>query len=196
MQPVDWASIDDAVFCWAVEKLGMAGVWENQNIPQPDYPYLSFLRGGETDDGGIDEIRQRTLDANGNEIPPGSSAVPVENEEITYQPITFPITIQAHVNFESGATEPFGEAKRRLGILKRSVYQTTTTQLFSDAGLGVVSVEPVVDLSLVVNGEWLSRAALDVIFRTASIVSERVGFIEKVELKSEQLGIDTIVDAS
>lgn len=204
LQPVDWATVDDAIFAWATVLLGpppgvpFQGIWENQSAPQPAYPYLSFLRQGENDEGGIDEIRQQTIDVNGDVVTPGSGLTPDLNREIVYQPITFAVTIQAHVDFDSGAVDPGADARWLLSKLKRGLVQTSTIQLFKDAGLSVVRPEDIVDLSLVVNGDWISRAAMDVIFRTASVMTETTEFIEKVELESIPLGVTPpfVVDAS
>lgn len=196
LQPVDWTTVDDAIFYWATQKLSLEGIWENQNAPQPAYPYLSLLRQGEVDEGGIDETRQRSLDVNG--VPAVDPEDAYENEEILYQSIQFAVTIQAHVDFDAGATDPSCDAKRLLGILKRSLYQTSTIRHFKTAGLSIIAPQDVQDLSLVINGDWVSRAALDVTFRTASVMTERVGFIEQVQLESDLLGDQSplVVDAS
>lgn len=195
-QPVDWAAVDEAIYKWATGKLGLEALWENQNATQPPYPYLSLLRENETDEGGIDELRVRTIADDETVMEPGSVKTPKENEEIVYQPIQFRLSVRAHVDFDSGGNDPSCDAKQLLGKLKRTLRQSSTIQTFNDAGLSVVGAEAIPDVSLLINGEWISRAPLDVIFRTASVMTERVEFIDKVQLKSDDLGVDITVDAS
>jgi hypothetical protein len=201
LQPVDWKTIDDAIYDWLDDLLGLPIIWENQGVPQPAYPYISILRNPEVDEGGIDELRTVTVDDQGRVVTPGSGFTPDRNEEIAYQPVQFTVTIQAHVG--SGPADlcqpqndPNNNGMKLMAKAKRSLGQTSVKQELSAAGISVVRPQEIQDTSLAIGGDWISRGTLDVMFRTASVMTERLGFFDKVELVSTELGIDTIVDAS
>ena len=57
--------------------------------------------------------------------------------------------------------------------------------------------EAVIDTSVVVNAKWDSRATLDIIIRFASVMTEKTGYIEKVEFSTTVVPGQTIIaDAS
>lgn len=199
LQPTDWDTIDDALYDWLNVALAMDNriIWEQLNEPQPAYPYLSLLRSTGIDEGGADEERTETVDANDEPIPAGDTVtVAVRNRTINYQPVTFTFTIQAHVDLDEGARSASTNAVALLSKAKRSLGKQTVIDVLQVARLAVVEKLNVLDTSVKVNGEWISRASLDVIFRTSSATSEFVDFIEQVQLVSTDLGIDRIVDAS
>lgn len=202
LQPVDWLTIDDACVAWLEDVLGarvQSGgvIWERQNAPQPPYPYLSLLRDTEIDEGGADEIRRRTVDADGKILGVDPTAgVADANEEIAYQPIVWNLTIQAHADPDGGGNDPGCNPMQLLGRVKRSLGQTTTIDRFRVAGVSIVDKSQLTDLSLVINGNWTSRASFDVSLRTASVMAEKIGFIDKVQVTSPAFGVDFTVDAS
>lgn len=199
LQPVDWQTIDDAIYDWLNEILDMGDriVWENLNEPQPaEYPYLSVLRSPMVSEGGIKEQRNRTLDAAGDVIPPGGLATPAANEEIVVEPVAFTVAITALVGLDEGGRDPNCDAMRILNKAKASIGLTSTKDRFNVAAIAVVDDLDVLDTSVVVNAEWVKKATLDVIFRTASVISEQTSFIDKVNVTSTDLGVDTTIDAS
>ncbi len=202
LQPVDWRTIDDACVAWLEAVMGSriaSGdiIWENQKVAQPPYPYLSLLRDTEIDEGGADEIRRRTIDADGKilGVDPTAGAA-ATNEEIAYQPIVWTLTIQAHADPDGGGNDPGCNPMQLLGRVKRSLGQTTTIDRLRAAGMSIVDKSQLTDLSLVINGNWTSRASFDVSLRTASVMVEEIGFIDKVQVSSAPLGVDFTVDAS
>ena len=202
LQPVDWRTVDDAVVLWILDALEdlvqeKSVIWDNQKITQPPYPYISLLRNAEVDTGSLDEKRQRTLDADDKVVGEDPTAgAPVTNEEMTYQPVQWTLTIQAHADPDGGGNDPGCNPMFLIGRLKRSLDQTKHTDRFREAGVSIVDKLDVTDTSVVEGGVWISRATMDVILRTASVITERTGFIDKVELKSTQFDVDTVVDAS
>lgn len=161
-------------------------IWEDEEIPQPDYPYVSMKRtAGPIKEGGLDENRH-TFDA----------ARPV-GEEIEIQttgPRAFTLTVQAHV----GKPVDHGrDATALLSRLSASVRQNRTQEIFDTYQLSAIEVLDVSDLSAFENGRWVSRASLDVRFRVLSVITEQLGYIDKVEVESTELGIpSTVLDAS
>lgn len=196
-QPVDWDTIDNAIYDWLVDLLEVPVINEQQAIPQPQYPYASWLRASEVDEGGVDEKRQRTLDADDKVVGEDPTAGdPVINEEANYQPIQFTVTVQVHVDFTHGGSDSGRDAFWMCSKIRRSLGMTTVVDRFRVAGLSIIRPEALQDLSAEENGGWVSRAAVDVLFRTAAMMTERIGFYDKVQLKSDEFGIDVIVDAS
>ncbi len=202
LQPVDWRTIDDACLAWLEDVMGsrvQSGgfIWENQKIAQPPYPYLSLLRDTEIDEGGADEIRRRTVDVDGKILGVDPTAGPADtNEEIAIQPIVWTLAIQAHANPDGGGNDPGCNPMQLLGRIKRSLGQTTTIDRLRVAGVSIVNKSQITDLSLVINGDWTSRASFDVSLRTASVMAEKIAFIDKVQVTSSALGVDLTVDAS
>ena len=198
LRPVDWRQIDDACYDWLNDLLEMDDriIWENQKVAQPCYPYISLMRNSENDEG-IDEDRQRTLDSDDQIVGVDPTAGdPVINEAITYQPVTFTLSIRAQVDEKSGGNDPGGNAMFILSKAKRSLGQRSTIDRLWAAGISIVRPLAVTDSSVVINSVWVNQATLDVLLRTASVITERLGFIDRVELKSVELGVDLLVDAS
>jgi len=188
LQPVDWKTIDDGIYDWIVGLLDLAVIWENQNVPQPDYPYVSLLRTAFIELGGVPEKRW-SYDVG----QPAGQGLELEATSM----VEFTLSAQAHVDADAGANDPSCNAVALLGKLRASLGLLTVQRNFQDTlGLAIVQPMPVQDISLVVNDEWISRAVFDVRLRTRSVMTERTGYIDKVELKSPQLGVDTIIDAS
>lgn len=188
LQPVDWKTIDDGLYDWLVALLSVSVIWENQNIPQPAYPYLSLLRQSLVLLGGVPEKRITT-----DLGQPAGEEIELEATSM----LEFTLTIQAHVDEATGANDPAANAVALLNKVRASLGKLSVQRNFQDnLGLAIVEAMGVQDLSLVVNDEWLSRAAFDMRLRTRTVMTETTGYIDKVELKSTQFGVDTIVDAS
>lgn len=183
--PIDWQLIEDAVHDWIVEEAALvpAFVWENQNVTQPPYPYASAkIIEGPTKEGGKDEPRVRN--ASGGQI-----------EIVTVGPVAFTVALAFHLDKDSGAYDPARNARFLASKAQASLGQPRVIAFLSEAGLAVVRELGVQDTSVVVNGEWLSRATLDVRLRTTSAMVERHGYIDKAQIEFPGF-IDTIVDAS
>ncbi len=199
VQPIDYQQIDNAVFDWVVSRLPEIDsriIWQNQDVEQPEYPYVDLLRTNETEEGGIPETRNNTLDANGDVILPGGVETPVENEQAAYEPTVFTLTIGAFTDERNGANDPNLNAMKLLSKLKASLGLRTVIDAFSSAGVSIVRPLLLIDTSEISNSDWVSRGTLDILLRTASVMTERVEFYDKVALESTALNVDTVVDAS
>jgi hypothetical protein len=198
LQPVDWQVASDAVYDWLNSLLSLEDRirWENFNEAQPEYPYISLLRSTIVSEGGLKEDRQRTLDDQGQVVVNGSTKIPFENESQSYEPIQFTVTATAHVSPKTGGRDPNCDAMKLLGKAKASLGLRSVIDTFSASGLSIVEDLDVLDTSVVVNAGWIRKATLDVIFRTASVMTEKVGFIDKVRFQSDDLNVDFTVDAS
>lgn len=191
LQPIDWTIIKDAIFDLIVARLGLDEsrvIWENQNIPQPDYPYVSMLKiAGPTSE--IDGRAERRVSTD-------LSLVGEEAGLLTYKPVVFTISFSAHVDEESGANDPHCDAEFFMSKLQAVLDLQSVHDTLKQSGFAVVRDAGVLPTSLVINGVWLSRATLDVIFRTASVIDERNTIIEQVEITPPDPGKTVIVDGT
>jgi hypothetical protein len=188
LQPICWADIEGAIYDWVNGKVGWEAIWEDQNLPQPPYPYLSLKRSGVRRVGGKPEVRTST---------DLGQPLGEEIELLTTSPAEFTLTVQGFMDEDSGANDPDVNAVQTLTKLQASLGQLSVQSQLRAVGLSVVEELPVMDISEVVNGEFLNRAAFDVRLRTASVMTERTGFIEQVEVESTELGIGPeVFDAS
>lgn len=191
LQPIDWGAIEGAIFDWVVDKLALPEnqvIFEDQNLPQPPYPYVSLKRtAGPTKEGGKDELRASTdlTQPAGQEI-----------ELLTAGLREFTLTTQVWVDPFSGANDPNGDAVKLASKLQASLGQLTVQERFRTVGVAIIEELAVTDTSLVVNAEFISRATLDVRLRVTSGITERTGFYDKTLIESTGLGIDLTVDAS
>lgn len=171
LQPVDWKVIEDAFYDWITGEIAVGFIWENQNAPQPPYPYVSGLITSIVPEGGVKEQRHQF------------DAAAAAGEEITIATcgtFTFTLTLQAHVDADSGAYDPRVNAQALATRLQWSLQKGATALIFSTANLAVIAELAQSDLSLVINEEWISRASLDISFRATAVVSETTTFIDKV----------------
>lgn len=184
LQPVDWATIDNAIYDWVNGVLDIEDqiIWVNFNVAQLNYPYVTLLRNSIVNEGGRAE--ERTKD-DGDSL-----------ELQAYEPVKFTLTLNVYVDDKNGGCDPNMDAIKLASKLKASLGLRSVVDDLYHAGLSIVDIMDVVDTSVVINTEWIKKATLDVIFRTTSLMTERVEFIEKVELKSNQFSVDTIIDAS
>jgi hypothetical protein len=188
LQPIDWATIEGALYDWLVSAVVENAIWEDQNVPQPDYPYASMkVIAGPVKEAGKDELRSSTLTGQ----PAGE-----EVELLSTSPVVMTLSISFHADPAAGALEPATRARSLAMKAQASLGKLSVIRMLDDAGLAIVREEGVTDTSLVINGEWLSRATLDVRFRTATQMTERTGYMDKVQLESPDFDVDTTVDGS
>jgi len=188
LQPFDWETIDNGLYDWLVDLLDVSVIWANQNVPQPDYPYLSLTRESVVILGGVPEKRYTT-----DLSQPAGQEIEIESTSMT----EFTLSIQAHVDAGAGANDPMCNAIALLNKVRASLGMLSHQRNFQDnLGLAIVQEMAVQDISVVVNDEWISRALFDVRLRTRSVMTERTGYTDKVNLVSSQLGVDLLVDAS
>lgn len=191
-QPVDWAAIDDVLYDWIDGELGSVQDIRraNQNLPPPEYPYITTLRSSVVRIGGRADKRQNFDD---------SRPVGEEIELSTSNPTNFTLSLQAFVDADHGANDPGCDAMFLLGRLQASLSQQSTVDVFDAASISVVEELAVTDLSEVVNGEWISRALFDIRLRTVSEMTEKTTYITKVQIIGDvgvvALNFNRIIDS-
>ncbi len=178
-EPVNWTTIGDALSAWIVAALPIVAaqaIWANQNIAQPAYPYVVLMRSGLAGAEAQDEIRT-TYD---EEAEAGE-----EIELLTTGPREFILSITAHVDDANGAFDDAdANATALLSLAQSSLGKRSVLDDLAAAGVAIIERLPVLDTSVVVNGIWISQAAMDVRMRVTSNVTEQIGYIDKVKLTS------------
>jgi hypothetical protein len=84
-------------------------------------------------------------------------------------------------------------ALERANFVGSSIEKPTVIEKFAVAGLVVVRVEQVNDLSKLMDNAYETRAQVDIKFRLAQVVEDEIGIIETVELKNNMNGKTTII---
>ena len=92
--------------------------------------------------------------------------------------------MNAWVGDLEGGDDPNCNAMYMMSVMQMSLSQLSTQEIFCLAGLSVVEELAVVNLSQVVNTEFVSRAAMDVRMRVCFTCVERTGYIDTVEISS------------
>ena len=191
-EPVDWEAIETALHEWLVVEREIVPefIFEQQGGTQPDYPYASAQIIAQEKIGGVPEKRI-------TEVPEEED--PALGEElkiaVTSQ-LEFTLQFSFHVDREAGGWKPTTSAMTLAIKAQASLGLPSVLEILRAANVAVVRELGVRNTSVVVNGEWLSRATLDVRFRTATELSERAGYIEKVGLVSEDFGVDITLDST
>lgn len=198
-QPLDWEAIEAAVYDWLtsdvayiegdLDSIVEAAIWEDQNIPQPRYPYASMKITAVAKEGGVDEERPDTDD---------TRAVGEEIRIQSTSPILLSMSISFHTDPDprTGATRAGSTALALAMTAQASLGESPVLEHFSRANLALVKELGVRDTSLVVNGEWLSRATLDLQLRATTSMSRYTGYIDKVGIVSEDFGVDLVLDST
>lgn len=158
-----------AIYDWAKAELEMEFIWADQNTHRPNKPYGSV------------------------KIMPGFSKIGLTDN----------MTHKSGGIFSIAGTREFtlslncygDRALERANFVSSSIEKPTVIEKFSAAGLVVVKVEVVNDLSRIMDNAYESRAQVDVRFRLAQVVEDDVGFIETVELKNINNGDIITIDS-
>lgn len=187
LQPFDWQSIEAAFVEWVESASGLDALWEDQNLPQLPYPFVTLKRTNIASTGTGDELRTSTdLSQAGEEV-----------ELLTTNQSEFTLNVQVLTDEDHGANDPMANSVFFAGRLKASLHQHSRVEAFRAVGLALIEDLNIQDVSGVENGQFINRASLDVRFRVASQMTERIGYIDKVEVESTELGVGPfIIDAS
>lgn len=160
--------IRKAIYDWAALELDMPFIWAEQDVHRPNKPYGTLkIIPGFIKVGSTDNIRHKTGDI--------FTIVGVRE---------FAVSLQC-----------FGDnALGRAGFVASSIEKPSVIEKFQAAGLVVVSVDQVNDLTRLVDNQWESRGQVGIRFRLTHETDDTVGFIESVEIKNNIDGTTTIVE--
>lgn len=181
--PIDWKSVDDMLSAWLSSQLGVVAIREKSARPQPPRPYVSFKRDNLV---GVHEDARMKVTNLGN--PQGEE---IERTLVGHR--EFHVTVQAY----SDDTTSNKDAMSMMSIIYASLSFPDVRRQFRRANVAIIDPESIIDLSAVVAGLWVSRAALDIRCRTLSIVlADKIGYIGNVNINlTLQTGVNgDIVD--
>lgn len=109
-----------------------------------------------------------------------------ETEELVTGPRVLTYQIAFHV---AGAEVTSAGAMMLAEKARTSLGQSSVLEQLRTAGLAVIREIGVNDAGLVINGEWLDRAVLDVQFRATVNMASYTGFIASVEINDEVVAL-------
>lgn len=181
-EPIEWRTIEDAMYTWITDSTGLTAVWANQNVVQPRYPYASLqIISGPTKEAGVDELRT-TTDL-------GAAA----GQEITMQTVGMRlVTLNAQVHVgPPDDNNPDSHARHLMSVAQAALNAESARSKFRVANIAVIDEGDIIDTSLVVGQEWIARASMDVRFRVTSCYTEQVGYIERVSVDGTFEGTKT-----
>lgn len=182
--PIDWATIENAIYDWMSAATGITVNWATQDLPEPVYPYITLKR----DDDGVDlSARGELLEKTELGNPAGE-----EIEQTALSDVEFFISCQCRTQSDS----PGSSSNAYLNSAKYQLKLPSIRNALRAAGAIVVEAEPVLDLDEVQGEEWVSGASMDVRFRTLASVLEKTGYIAKVEVEGtfKNVAGDTVVN--
>jgi hypothetical protein len=165
------SEIEDAVRTWLKTATGMADgavIIADQDGPSPTTDYLS-VRIGETPPVARQAEQQTSTDLG----QPAGQEVQLTAVVDRYATVTVSAYTSKTTGGSSNAVDLLEKAANAISL--PSIRQT-----LNDAGLGVVEVGSVKNLSAVARSNFEGVAALDVRFSLRQTVSERTGYISKV----------------
>ena len=176
---IEWKSIEKVLFDWVLRvfpNLTKEAVqWEDQNLPEPIYPFVTLRKSTLVSIGAPDETRQTT------------DLSQPRGEEVSFETISvreFTLFMNAHVDEDSGAKDPDCDAFWMMTKLQTSLSQITTMENFELAGISTIEDLGVDNLSQTQNGEFFSKANMDVRLRVCFSEIDKRGYIDSANVKS------------
>jgi putative N-acetylmannosamine-6-phosphate epimerase len=185
--PLDMRAFKDLIHDWisdVVRDEGIKVVWREQDAPQPPLPYvgLKIISGPIPLSQSWGQLEEVDLTRAGKEI-----------EMSTYVQSELTVSCQAYVD-RKFAVETEIDALAILAACRASLSLESTKQKLFQSRIGFVRSEPLLDLSVLEETSTPSRANIDLVFGAMLTYTEYVTYIQKVEIKSPQFGIDDIVE--
>jgi hypothetical protein len=173
--PINWRLIRDTLWQWFTEVSGCETIWENQNAPQPAYPYASLnMLPGTLSFGVLDEER---IQADGSLVLTG--------------PRDFVLSCQIHAG-PTTTDDPDCDARTRAHAILASFAVPQYQAAFQSANIGIRDRGQVEMLDVVIGTEWIKRAQVDLRFGTMSFINisdwpnlADPGWFDKVEVSSD-----------
>lgn len=157
-----------AIYDWATLELEMPFIWMEQNTHRPNKPYGSL------------------------KIIPGFIKIGSTDNMTFKQDGVFNIAGTREFTLSLNC---YGDrALDRANFVTSSIEKPTVIEKFLAAGLSVVRVEQVQDLTKLMDNAYETRSQVDVKFRLAQVVEDDVGVIENVEITNDINGSTIVID--
>jgi hypothetical protein len=191
MQPIDLQVFQDTIWTWLDGVFNSVAptvkvIWDESNAPRPAYPYATIRTvTGPNSVSPLMESRQ--------EFDAGRPA----GEEIELNacvPCTFDITFEFFASVPE-ANDPTANAQFFCNAMLGSLGQDSTLQTLGAAGISVINKGQPQNIGTLINDSFVSRYKFDVTFGAALNMIEYTTYISKIQLVSEDFGIDTIISS-
>lgn len=182
--PIDFETFENVVHEWFSNSSDLNTIWENQNAPQPQYPYGSLAIISGPIAAAPDWEKRQDYDA--------SRAA---GEEIRFQacvPCSITVSCQAYVG-DSDARNPRYKANVYIERAKAALQDLAYEANFDTNNISVYRYTSTTYPNLLIGGQWESRAQFDVTFGTTLNGESYTGYIASMELKSTSLGVDKVI---
>jgi hypothetical protein len=147
---IDWALVQATILAWLRDSTGLSVSWSKQpRRPQDAKPFASLWLLGRLRKVGNDAVTKKY-----------NTETQLIDRTVTG---TREFTVQAEV-FTDVAT-PDGHAMSVLAKAQTALGMPEFLKELQDGGVAYMTSEPIVDLSAIAGADWVSRAAMDVVFR-------------------------------
>lgn len=181
--PIDFEGIRNAIHSCIERATGLLTVWQTQNAPQPESPFvtLAFLT-GPLPVSDTPEVRDDT------------DLTRPAGEEIRLRvavQCSFVLSCQVFVKGIDGAN-PNCDAMSYCTKALLALSLPSYIDILNAVNVSVAQTTGPRNLNALVGSEYESRAGFDVTFNGMLVLSEYVGYIEKVHAVSTELGIDEV----
>ncbi len=191
MQPIDLQAFQNAIWSWLDVLFNdptpsINVIWDESNAPRPDYPYATIrIVTGPNSVSPLMENRQ-TFD--------GGRPAGEEIEFNTCVPCTFDISFEFFASVPE-ANDPTANALFFCNQMLGSLGQHSTLSTLAEAGISVISKGQPQNIGTLINDSFVSRYKFDVVFGAALNMIEYTTYISKIQLVSDDFGIDTIISS-
>lgn len=185
--PIDMEAFQNAIQEWFAEATGLETIWRSQSAPQPEYPFAGLaITSGPAP--SAPQWEQRT-DTDLNR-PAG--------EEVRISvgiPCRFTVSCQVYVGMPD-ARNPAINATAYMIAAQSSLSLPSVLAALCSAGIAVERPGVVQNLDEIIEDSFVSRATMDVVLGAALNLEEFAGYIAKVKIKSDSLGVDQTIETT
>lgn len=183
--PISWSGVKSALKSWFAGVTGLKTIWADGGGPRPAYPYgVLKVISPPSEEGGADEIRKSLGVTEGSEV---------EYRLVGNRLIT--VSCQVLTNAKTDGNDPDLHAMHYLSIAQASLALPSARKTLVDGRLAVVQQGSITDLTGVVDADFITRGALDVIFRIPVDIlpaaAQSDGYVETVSVSTV---IETALD--
>lgn len=180
--PIDMQEFEDTVYTWFSAATGLTTIWKNQSKTQPVRPYatLRVIAG---------PVPLSPLWEDRSDYDVGRPAG-AEIEMTTCVPSRITVSCQVM----SGSQLPNENARFYMLKAMAALSRESVQAVFREKEIAIEQNEAPQDIPELVGAEFDSRSQMDVIFGAPLNETEYDTYIEKVGLKSPELGIDVIIE--
>lgn len=178
-KPINWETVKNALVAWINGVSGLTTIWENQTGPQPGFPYATLnITSGPTPEGGVDELRYVQEGTPPNVIlRPQSWGLRV-----------FTLSVNTFSDTKATTNAAVNSALDYASLIQSSLAFEDVLLDLSNAGLALVSKEPMRNLSFLMTDRYAERWQADYIFRVTFEATQPssggTGYIKKAEVSS------------